>query len=118
MIELLIDPVAKPRMTRRDIWAKRVCVERYWAFKDALINLCKQQDFVLGDKYKVEFLIKMPDSWSKKRKFLMEGKPHQQKPDLDNLLKAVNDCLKVDDKYIYSIDATKSWWKEGKIIFY
>ena len=29
-----ITPVPKPRMTRRDRWAKRPCVLRYWAFKD------------------------------------------------------------------------------------
>ena len=118
MTILKIDPVAKPRMTRRDIWKKRPVVARYYEFKDELKRLCKKEDFELPDSYMVEFLIKMPDSWSEKRKKAMVGKPHQQKPDIDNLLKALNDCLKVDDKFVWHIEASKIWWDEGQIIIY
>lgn len=118
MIELKIDPQAKPRMTHSDIWKHRPVVDKYYSFKDHLKMLCKLQHFDLPDKFKVEFFIAMPDSWSLKKRKLMEGKPHQQKPDLDNLLKAICDCLLTNDAVVYHIEASKTWWEEGKIIFY
>jgi len=118
MVEFLIDPVGKPRMTRRDKWAHRKCVDEYFAFKDRLVLLAKKAKFTLPDKFRVEFLIKMPDSWSEKKKKLMLGKPHQQKPDIDNLLKALCDSLRSEDKYIWSLSIAKTWWNEGKIIIY
>ncbi len=118
MTEFLIAPVAKPRMTRSDVWKKRPCVMKYWSFKDRLVIAAKAQGFVLGDRYGVVFYIEMPGSWSEKKRKLYDGKPHQQKPDLDNLIKSVNDCLKSEDASVHDIEASKIWWKEGKIIFY
>lgn len=46
----------------------------------------------------------------------MRGKPHQETPDLDNLLKAVNDALLEQDKIIYQICATKLWADIGEIV--
>ena len=105
-------------MTQRDKWSKRPCVMKYWAFKDALVAMTNLKQFVLEDRYGVFFYIEMPKSWSKKKRALMIGQPHQQKPDLDNLLKSVNDCLKKEDASIYEIEASKAWWDEGKIVFY
>lgn len=116
MIELNIDPVAKPRMTSSDRWKHRPIVDKYFAFKDAIVGLCNLSKFVLPDKYKVEFFIKMPDSWSKWRRNDLDGKPHQQKPDLDNLVKSINDCLRTKDESIYWIEASKFWSTQGKII--
>jgi len=45
----------------------------------------------------------------------MEGKPHQQKPDIDNLQKAVQDSLCDDDSYIYDVCATKVWGIDGSV---
>jgi Holliday junction resolvase RusA-like endonuclease len=118
MTELKITPVAKPRMTRRDVWSKRLCVSKYYRFKDKLIKLAKEKRFKLADSYKVEFLMPMPASWSISKKVLMSGKPHQSRPDLDNLLKAVNDCLLKEDSTVWFVEASKIWWDEGKIIFY
>jgi Holliday junction resolvase RusA-like endonuclease len=115
-IELTIDPVAKPRMTRSDKWKHRPIVDRYFAFKDAIVGLCNLNKYKLADKYKVTFIVKMPDNWSKWKKIDMNGKPHQQKPDLDNFIKSLNDCLKNEDKTIYWIEACKYWGEEGKII--
>lgn len=118
MIELLIDPVAKPRMTRSDSWKKRPCVVKYYSFKDKLLLLAKKLKFKLTDEYKVEFIIAMPDSWSKHKRSIMVGTPHKSRPDLDNLLKALNDCLMVEDSGIWHIEASKVWGEEGKIIIY
>jgi Holliday junction resolvase RusA-like endonuclease len=118
MVEFKIVPVPKPRMVRSDRWRKRPCINHYWAFKDELVRQAKKVKFVLGDRYGVTFFLPMPDGWSKKRRESFLGHPHQQKPDLDNLCKSVQDCLKVNDAVIYEIEAQKLWWNEGKIIFY
>lgn len=115
-IELLVAPVAKPRMTGSDRWKHRPVVDKYFAFKDVIVGMCNLTKFVLPDKYRVEFYIKMPDSWSKWKRIDMVDKPHQQKPDLDNLVKSINDCLKKEDKTVYYIEAAKFWSEEGKII--
>jgi Holliday junction resolvase RusA-like endonuclease len=57
----------------------------------------------------VHFRIKMPDSWSAKKRTSMRGQPHRQKPDLDNLIKAVGDALLIEDKGICYIEAMKLW---------
>jgi len=118
MVEFLIDPIGKPRMTRRDKWAHRKCVDEYFTFKDKLVLLAKKAKFTLPDKFRVEFLIRMPNSWSEKKKKLMIGKPHQQKSDLDNLVKALMDCLRKSDEGVYHIEMSKTWWDIGKIIIY
>jgi len=118
MIEIKLDPVPKPRMTVADRWKKRPIVTRYFAFKDAITLICKKNKFKLKDNYKVDFLIAMPKSWSKSKKKSLLGEPHKQKPDLDNLIKALNDCLLEEDKEVWSIEATKSWWDEGKILIW
>jgi Holliday junction resolvase RusA-like endonuclease len=118
MVEFLITPVGKPRMTQRDRWCKRTATSSYWAFKDQLVLLAKSKGFVLGDRYGVAFYLPMPASWSKKKREEMWGRPHQQKPDLDNLCKSIQDCLKVNDAVIYEIEASKCWWDVGMIKFY
>lgn len=55
------------------------------------------------------FQIAMPKSWSKKKRNTMASLPHQQKPDLDNLFKALADALHIDDSHIHRISATKIW---------
>ena len=47
----------------------------------------------------------------------MNGQPHLNKPDLDNIIKFVQDSLKEDgDQMIHTIVANKIWGEEGKII--
>lgn len=45
----------------------------------------------------------------------MSGKPHQQKPDIDNLVKSVLDALLIEDKNVYRVLAEKYWAEEGGI---
>jgi len=107
-----IVPVPKPRMTKRDRWAKRACVLRYWDFKDEVR--------VSGMRVKesgtfITFTIAMPKSWAKKKKWLMNGTPHQQKPDIDNLIKGLLDALYEDDSVVWEICARKGWGYEASI---
>jgi Holliday junction resolvase RusA-like endonuclease len=107
-----IKPCAKPRMTRSDKWKKRPAVLKYWQFCDELRE--KTKDLALGNRARIIFYIKMPNSWSVKKKNALNGKPHDQKPDLDNMIKVL-DALFKDDSKIYSIHAEKYWSNEDSI---
>ena len=67
---------------------------------------------------RIVFKIKMPKSWSDKKKQLMNGTEHISKPDLDNLEKALLDGLNgwifKDDCQIWeSFYRCKIWDYEG-----
>lgn len=114
-----IDPVSKPRMTRRDVWANRPPVVRYFEFADNLRKAWKgRRTQELPDSVAMVFNIPMPPSWSEKRKTEMENKPHQQRPDIDNYIKAVLDALCEDDSYVYRVKGEKYWSREGRIKIY
>jgi Holliday junction resolvase RusA-like endonuclease len=113
---LNINPVPKPRMVNSDKWKNRPSVNHYWAFKNELVLEKKRIGMpCLKDRFEVIFFIEMPRSWSRKKRDKMNGKPHQQKPDLDNLTKAIKDCLLKEDSQIYSEKAEKLWSEKGLI---
>jgi Holliday junction resolvase RusA-like endonuclease len=107
-----INPVSKPRMTQRDRWAKRDSVLRYFAFRDAFRPVMENLEPLEG--IMVIFVIPMPKSWSEKKKLAMCGKPHKVRPDIDNFLKAILDCLS-EDKHIYQVVMEKRWGYTGSI---
>jgi Holliday junction resolvase RusA-like endonuclease len=99
-------------MTQRDRWKKRPCVERYWAYKDQI----RDSGLDLPDSgFHVVFVIPMPKSWSKKKRELMRGCPHQQKPDKDNLEKGLLDAVLDEDCRVWDSRVTKIWGDEGRI---
>lgn len=108
-----VTPVPAPRMTKSDAWRKRPAVLRYFRYKDDLREAWGEID--LPSQLHLEFIMPMPASWSAKKKLAMNGAPHQQRPDIDNLQKAVQDSLAAEDSYIYSIRATKHWGNEGSV---
>lgn len=62
--------------------------------------------------YRLEFIIKMPDSWTKKKKQELSGQPHRQTPDIDNIFKAFTDTIfykqeNYNDREIYKMIAYK-----------
>lgn len=107
-----ICPAPKPRMTQRDRWAQRPAVLRYRAFCDEVRAAGVE---IPESGAHLVFVLPMPKSWSKKKRAAMNGKPHQQKPDVDNLLKAVLDAVHSDDAHIWSISAAKLWGEVGSI---
>lgn len=114
-LEHQIVPIPKPRQTKSDKWKKRPCVMRYRAFADQ----CRALGMRINESGShIVFILPMPKypSWSKKKRAAMDGQPHQQKPDIDNLCKSVLDALHKDDSHIYNIRLSKLWGQEGKII--
>jgi len=108
-----IIPVSKPRQTRCDKWAQRPEVMRYRAFADE-VRLHKVK--LPESNYHVIFVMPMPPSWTKKKRDEMEGRPHQQVPDKDNLEKSLLDALYGNDCQVWDGRVTKIWGKEGAII--
>lgn len=108
-----VTPMGKPRMTQRDKWKKRPVVMRYRDFCDELRLLMR--DFPLPDAISLQFVMPMPKSWSKKKRAALNGKPHQQRPDGDNLAKAVLDALYAEDSTIHTLHITKTWGDKGSI---
>lgn len=64
----------------------------------------------------ITFVMPMPPSWSKKKREQFNGKPHQSKPDCDNMLKALMDALFDDDSSVWDCRITKLWGEKGQII--
>jgi len=101
-------PVAAPRMTHADRWKRRRCVVKYFEYRDQVRAIAAQQDFTLPEQFSVQFYLPMPRSWSKRKQQDHDGRPHQVKPDADNLLKAWMDCFG-EDCAVWSVSASKFW---------
>jgi Holliday junction resolvase RusA-like endonuclease len=48
----------------------------------------------------------------------MIGKNHQQRPDIDNLLKGLMDALLEEDSHIHTVYSKKVWSDEAGIEFF
>jgi Holliday junction resolvase RusA-like endonuclease len=123
-VKIDIKPCAKPRATQRDKWNPSDATKRYRVFADELRLKAKVAKLKPSGAMCVDFFFSMPKSWSKKKKGEMLGKPHQQRPDLDNLIKAVKDALyngnlfEPDDSTIWNVVARKYWYDEDQIVIY
>jgi Holliday junction resolvase RusA-like endonuclease len=101
-------------MTQSDRWKKRPCVMRYWAFCDQVKQ--NKVKLPLFDA-KVIFYLPMPESWSAKKRFEYFLRPHQQRPDLSNLLKALEDaCYGEDCRIWHYASIEKRWSTKGEIV--
>lgn len=113
-----VNPVPKPRMTRQDKWKERPVTKRYWSYKEDLLACCEEQGLtdIPAHIKRLSFFMQMPKTWSKVKRNEMCGKDHADRPDLDNLLKAFQDCLCKQDQHICRIkDLSKVWEYNGKI---
>jgi len=108
-----ITPVPKPRQTRSSRWKKTAGDERYYAFKDEIRSANVS---VPECGYHVLFVLKMPLSWSKKKKNAMRWMPHQQTPDKDNLEKALLDAMFKQDCHVWDGRCSKLWGDKGLIV--
>lgn len=101
-------PMGAPRMTQRDRWKKRPCVLRYHAFKDALRAQVGPVPDGVNSLSWIAYM-PIPKSWPKWKKKDMAGKLHDQKPDRDNIDKAILDALFKDDRKVATGRLTKRW---------
>lgn len=106
-----VAPVARPRMTQRDKWKGRPAVLKYFAYRD-FVRL-HAGPWRIGGQVWIRFVVPMPPSWSKKKRAEHAGKPHRQRPDLDNYIKGFLDCWE-EDCYVWQVVATKLWALDGQ----
>ena len=108
-----IDPTPKPRQTNCSRWKKTESDKRYYAFKDDI----KFSKVVVPESgYHVLFVLKMPLSWSKKKKDKTRHTACQKTPDKDNLEKALLDSIFKQDSHIWDGRVSKVWGDSGKLI--
>lgn len=113
-----LEPVAKPRMTQRDRWAKRPATTKYWKFVNTVKKLSSENGYKLQVPLSITFVVGMPMSWPKKKREQMNGKPHTQRPDLDNYIKAWKDCHG-EDSHIWQYGMMqKIWGESGRIVIH
>lgn len=104
-------PIPKPRMTQSDKWKKRPAVNRYRAYCNILRLIDnrlsgKISDILDSGRVKIVFHMPIPKS---RKKTTKNGDPHQVKPDIDNLVKAVFDAICKNDSHIYKVQAEKRY---------
>lgn len=107
-----IVPAAAPRQSQRDKWKPTTTVLRYRAFRDEC-RIRKVWAPQPGDT--VIFFMPIPNSATQKRRDALHGTPHMQKPDVDNLKKALMDASYADDAHIWAIEPLKFWSKQPGI---
>lgn len=91
---------------------------KLWEFTEVEI-----MEALIQWNYRLEFIIEIPKSWSKKKKLAMKWQPHRQTPDWDNLFKSFTDTLFYkqewyNDSSIYNVKCSKYWDTEWVINFY
>jgi Holliday junction resolvase RusA-like endonuclease len=108
-----VRPNTKVRSMRSDAWKKRPCWVKYCEFKDAIKRM--GIEFKSGDH--VVFHFSMPLGWSKKKKARMIGQPHEQTPDLDNILGGLWDAIFTSaerggkgDQHVHTVGSMKKVW--------
>jgi Holliday junction resolvase RusA-like endonuclease len=121
-----IDPVAKPRMTKRD--CHRPAHKKYFAYKEQIKRWFQDSMVTVPEKgAHIIFRIPITKSWSKIRQERLIGKPHRgskdgaKAMDKDNLEKALLDAIfpksaGEDDSHIWDTRSTKVWHDHGEII--
>lgn len=88
---------------------------KYNDYKVSLLALAKQQQFVMPDAGTIiRFFIPMPKSWRKWQKEMCVNKLHNQKPDLDNLVKSTFDSLLIEDKTIAHLAEVSKYWVDSE----
>ena len=107
-----MDAVPKPRMTQKDKWEKRDCVERYRGFCDEL----RLRGAKLPHAYRLEITVAMPEGWPEEIKQAFCGRPMLRKADASNLVKAIEDALFKKDERLHNIGAIKRWGYKGRIV--
>lgn len=115
-IEIPVTAMGKPRMTKRDKWAKRPCVMKYRAYADLLRAYVPEPpdaNTVISLSWVAE--IAMPRAWSQAKRKKLCGTLHRQKPDRDNIDKGILDALYKEDSAIAQGHLKKVWAETSRL---
>lgn len=111
-------PAARPRVSRWSTYYPK----KYTQFKKEMLALTSELDVTpIENLVRVElvFNVKMPNSWSKKKKLEKINTYCDNNVDLDNYQKAILDSLNgvlyLDDRQVVEIWAVKQWKDVPKI---
>lgn len=107
-------PIGAVRQTKADAWKKRPSVLRYREWCDIARKACTGDSTKKLDatKYLGFYAFShspMPESWSQKKKEEMQGQLMRQKPDADNVEKAVSDSLFDKDENLVIMQCVQYW---------
>ena len=106
-------PIGAVRQTRADAWKKRPCVLAYREWCDTARLACTGSDKKLDANQWLGFYAfshsPMPESWSEKKKAAMAGHLMRQKPDADNVSKAIGDALFDNDERLAIMQCVQYW---------
>lgn len=114
-------PVAKgrPRMARQGTAYTPAKTRRYEDVVRQLAAAARPPLFEGPVRVTVIATIEPPRSWSKRKTAAHLGRPHCQRPDADNLAKAVTDALNRivwhDDAQIWSLTVRKEWGRPARV---
>lgn len=112
-----IDPQPAYRMGRRGR-TKNPRTHNYGRYRDELRILARGWTLP-ADRLYILFEIPMPASWSNKKRLAHFGTPHRQRPDTENLLKAVVDTLyEGNDAQLSDEHGAKVWSDVGYVHVY
>ena len=101
--------MGKPRMTQQDKWKQRKCVLAYREYCDRVRAHGTLPEGADAFAIEVTAHIAMPPSWSRKKRAAHLGRMMRQKPDWDNIGKAVCDALFKEDSMLAGGTCWKFW---------
>ena len=113
-------PAARPRVSRWSTYYPK----KYTQFKKDMEALTGELDTTPCENLvcvSLEFLIKIPKSWSKKKRLAGENTYCNNNSDIDNYIKAILDSLNgvyfIDDRQVVEVFAIKKYSNEPRILF-
>jgi len=113
-------PASRPRVSRWSTYYPK----KYTQFKkdmEALTSELKTTPCENLVCVSLEFMIKIPKSWSKKKRLAGENTYCNNNSDIDNYIKAILDSLNgvyfIDDRQVVEVFAIKKYSNEPRILF-
>ena len=113
-------PASRPRVSRWSTYYPK----RYTKFKNNMKALTSEMETIPSEKLisvDIEFNVRIPKSWSKKKSKEKNGQYCDNSCDIDNYLKAILDSLNgvlfVDDRQVVEVYARKRYSDKPNIKF-
>jgi Holliday junction resolvase RusA-like endonuclease len=113
-------PASRPRVSRWSTYYPK----KYTQFRNEMKALTSEMDTTPCEKLisvDIEFNVRIPKSWTKKKKKEKNGQYCDNGCDIDNYLKAILDSLNgvlfVDDRQVVEVYARKRYSDKPNIIF-